>query len=449
VTYASAMPGLRWPALPGPRGLMRLALLQQLGESQWWPPERIRARQLEQLDALVAHARAHSPFYAERLAHLPPQLDEAHWQALPILERETVQAEAARLRCDAYPREHGARQALYTSGSTGTPVATEQTELCQLFWEAFTLRDHYWHGRDFSGKLAALRHFPAGTLAQGGGRGPNWGKATEALVVTGPVTMLDVSATTAEQLAWLAREDPDYLLVHPTVLRELLDAWAQGARRPASLRQVRTISEALPEGLRALCREVLGVPMTDLYSTREAGYLALQCPEHEHYHVQSENARVEILDEAGRPCGPGEVGRVVVTPLHNFAFPLLRYAIGDYAEVGDACPCGRGLPVIKRILGRQRNMLTYPDGRRVWPILHYRALSRLHPVRQMRMTQHSLERIEVELVTSVRPDADKEAELVAFIREKLGHPFLVQFSYPERIERSPGGKFEDFVSRVH
>ena len=127
---------------------------------------------------------------------------------------------------------------------------------------------------------------------------------------------------------------------------------------------MRTFGEILEPVCRATCQQVFGVKVVDMYSSQEVGYIALQCPEHEHYHVQAENLLVEVLAEDGRGCGPGEVGRVVVTTLHNFAMPLLRYDIGDYAEVGASCPCGRGLGVLTRILGRQRNLLVLPDGRR-------------------------------------------------------------------------------------
>ena len=127
--------------------------------------------------------------------------------------------------------------------------------------------------------------------------------------------------------------------------------------RLPGLREVRTLGEASTPDLRALCREAWGVPLVDVYSAEEVGYIALQCPEHEHYHVQAESVLVEILDERGAPAPPGETGRVVVTDLHNFAMPLVRYEIGDYAEVGEPCACGRGLPVLRRIVGRVRNML--------------------------------------------------------------------------------------------
>jgi phenylacetate-CoA ligase len=77
--------------------------------------------------------------------------------------------------------------------------------------------------------------------------------------------------------------------------------------------------------------------------------MALQCPDHPHYHVLAENCLLELLDAAGRPA---RAGRVVVTPLHNFATPLLRYDLGDEAEFGPPCACGRALPVLTRISRR-------------------------------------------------------------------------------------------------
>jgi phenylacetate-CoA ligase len=89
-----------------------------------------------------------------------------------------------------------------------------------------------------------------------------------------------------------------------------------------------------------------------VYSSDEAGYIALQCPEGEHYHVQSESLLLEVLDAAGSACMPGQVGRVIVTTLNNFAMPLVRYDTGGDAEVGPPCACGRGLPVLRSLVER-------------------------------------------------------------------------------------------------
>src|SRR3970282_1475490 len=100
----------------------------------------------------------------------------------------------------------------------------------------------------------------------------------------------------------------DYLLSHPSNLAELAKlSLAQNVRFPR-LREVRTSGELLTQEVRDLCRQAWDVPVTDMYSANEVGYIALQCPQHEHYHVQPEDVIVEVLDERGEPCAPGQTG---------------------------------------------------------------------------------------------------------------------------------------------
>ena len=139
---------------------------------------------------------------------------------------------------------------------------------------------------------------------------------------------------------------------------------------------------------------------------------------------------------------------MVVTTLHNFSMPLIRYEIGDYAEVGHSCSCGRGLPVLTRILGRQRNMLVFPNGEKKWPILPMSTLSAVHPVRQFQFVQKSPDTIELRLVTDRVLNEAEEREFTGILHDRFNHPFRITFSYPERIPRSKTGKYEDFVSEI-
>jgi phenylacetate-CoA ligase len=136
---------------------------------------------------------------------------------------------------------------------------------------------------------------------------------------------------------------------------------------------------------------------------------------------------------------------VVVTPLHNFATPLVRYAIGDHAEVGPPCPCGRGLPVVARILGRTRNMVRLPDGTLHWAALESQRFAAIAPIVQYQIVQTAAG-IEMKLVARRPLSADEERELRAMVQWSLGHPFAIAFSYHEHIPRGPGGKFEEFRS---
>ena len=191
----------------------------------------------------------------------------------------------------------------------------------------------------------------------------------------------------------------------------------------------------------------LGARIVHNYSTAEAGYLALQCPEDErHFHVCAETVLLEVVDAQGRACAPGEVGRVLLTPLHNFAMPLLRYEVGDEAEVGPPCPCGRGLPVLRAIVGRTLDRLLLPDGsERRAELRHYR-LARNPRVVEYQVVQRSLERIEVLLVVTSPLDAQEEDALRALAREEVGEGFRIDLTTVDSIPRTPAGKLRPFMS---
>ncbi|MEE8189814.1 MAG: hypothetical protein V3T80_11440 [Kiloniellales bacterium] len=442
-----------WPALPRPDGARRLALLQQLEASQWWPPETLRTQQFRQVTALLGHAARTVPFYKDRLlaAGIEPgaPITEETWAGIPLLTREDIQDAGEALYSKALPPGHGRVQKIATSGSTGKPIVVQGTGMTQLFWDLFTLRDHIWHRRDLSAKLAVIRSLPgdAGQYPKGTSL-RHWGRPVAAVYPSGPCVALSVTATIEQQAEWLLRERPDYLLTLPSNLMALArHCQDQGIAFPW-LREVRTLSEVVTPRLRQICREVWGVSLSDIYSAQEVGYIALQCPEAEHYHVQAEGHLVEVLDQGGEPCGPGEVGRVVVTDLHNFASPLIRYVVGDYAELGGPCACGRGLPVLKRIAGRARNMLTLPTGGQVWPRLSEARYHEIEPLRQYQLVQTSLEKLEMRLVVTRPMTREEEDRLRGIVLERIGYPFPITFSYHDEIPRGPGGKYEDFKSEV-
>jgi phenylacetate-CoA ligase len=454
VVPKSSMIGVRWPAFPEPKSARLLSLAFQLERSQWWSPQDILRMQLAQISELLRHADRTVPRYRQAFARVGLRPDRGplsleQFREIPLLERPEVQKLGERLRASDVPPGHGRAWAVSTSGSTGRAVQTMQTDATRAVWSALTLREHLWHRRDFAAKLSAIRFTKDEAAAPPHGKQiPSWGPPTNAMIETGPSSMLWLRASHAEQKEWLLREDPTYLLTYPTNLDCLAREFEKDGAKLPSLRGIRTVSETVTEETRQAAREVFGVPLTDMYSSYEVGFIAMQCPEHEHYHVQSENVLVEILDEDERPCGPGEIGRVVLTHLQNFATPLIRYDVGDYAEVGELCPCGRGLPVLRRIVGRTRNMLHRPDGSTYWPTTGSKSCRKVAPVSQVQMVQTSLETIEVRIVPEGPITEEHERELMAVFRRVLGYPFEVKLVYVDEIPRSKSGKYEEFLSLI-
>jgi len=412
----------------------------QLRESEQAAPDVISALQKEQIDLLAAHAYANSAFWRARLDAVAFGMDADWFTKLPLLTRVEAKAAGSALFALPVPPHHGGIHELLTSGSTGTPMIIKKTDLALLFWRAITMRDSLWHRRDLSGKLAVVR------VGAAPGAIDSWGDAYEGYA-TGPCVVFDARSDVDTQLDWLQAEQPDVLLTHASNLRALALRSIELNVSLPRLREARSFSEQLAADLRDKVREAWNVPLSDLYSANEVGYVALQCPHSGLYHVQAEDVWVEIIDDDGRLCGAGESGRVVVTSLHNFAMPLLRYELGDYATVGGPCSCGRGLPTIERILGRTRNMLRLPGGRAAFPGFPLGPLSRTPAIRELKMIQHSLADIELHLVLERPLTGDEEATLIDAVCARLQHPFRVTLTPVPEIVRS-SYKREDFECRM-
>jgi len=424
-TPISAVPGNQWPVLPSAADSLVGAVLGQITHTQWWPPELLLTHQRRQLRELLAHARATVPFYAERFKGidlLGGELDIEAFHRIPILTRADLQRNARSLLSTKFPKSHGTVTKIQSSGSTGQPVSVTQSTISTLFHRAFNLRLHLWNERDSMGKAAAIVVLSDPVLARTVPRdgASSWASGFR----SGPMVYFDVQNPVSEQLRWLIETDPEYLLTYPTVLRALLLLTRDFAIVPSKLRDVTVMGEVVDPDLARLCRRTWGVPVTAaLY--------------------------VEIVNQDGEQCAPGETGRVVVTDLHNFAMPLIRYDVGDYAEPGNGCSCGRGLPTLARIVGRRRNMFVLPSGERFWPSAFKAGdLLDIAPVRQVQLVQRSTTRVEVRLVVDQALEPQTEDRIRDHLGKTLGHPFEFDLVYPISIPRSAGGKYEDCMSDV-
>lgn len=434
----AVVPGIVWPPLPTDV----LGILAALRATEALTEHEIQAGQLRQLCALAEHARTHTSWGRQ---HLPEVLSWEAFQGLPVLDRQYVQAHEDELRAEYVPAEHGHTYPAMTSGSTGTPVQVWKSVLAGAVWTAVNIRDHQWHQRDLSLTLAAIRRAP--DAAYPGMYCSTWGYASDVLGGTGQCWLLDVGVPAHEQIAWLVEHsDFAYLLTFPSNLSELLRVCEERGQHWPFLREVRTVSEPVSEELRARCRHVFGVEIVDMYSTQELGYLALQRPDGPGYYVMSDTHVVEVLGDDGSSCRPGEIGRVVVTALHNFAMPLFRYDVGDLALVGE--PGALPFPVLERVFGRSRNLLLAPDGTRRWPSLGTLVLMKIAPVVQHQFVQVARDRIVVRLVVGRAVTSEEEHAMRMHLQSRNPEGIHFEFIYVDDIPRGAGGKFEDFISEV-
>ncbi len=450
-----------WALAAGNEGDNLRELVGNLDETQWMVPEDIRAHQMAALTALVRHAHETVPYYRELFEQigLSPDapLTETVWSTIPILERADLRDLGDRLRARSYPAPMGPSSMHASGGSTGVPVRVRRTQLEGLLWNAVCLREQTWHEDGVAGTLANLKGISKeaweaiskapGTLkAEGGLIIDAWGPPVSSVWRTGRMGLLQPHHSPEAQLRFLKALRPARLLLRPSTLRLLLAHLREQKESLEGLRSVWTMSEGVNTDLRDMCRDVLGCEIVSNYSAGEAGYLALQCPTGVGYHVMSEVVRLEVLDADGRACEPGDIGRVIVTPLNNYAMPLLRYAIGDEAEAGAPCRCGRGLPVLSQIVGRVQDYLLLPDGsRRRVNLSHYR-ISAMGFIREFQVAQTGPLHAELRLAASRELSADERATLDTLFKNAVGSSFERKIVVVDEIAKTSSGKLLQFVN---
>lgn len=437
-------------ALPPPEHSPLARNMHALDQMQWWTTQQLENYQLAQLKVLLTYFYEQSDWVARRLVATGKRIEDLTasmdaLRTLPLTQRRDYQDADEFFHARQVPQDHMPVSSRKSSGSTGQPVELFRSAGCGHAWQAVAMRDHLWHERDFKGRFAVVRPAIGKPVSQ-----KTWGPPVDLIYESGSSYAMDVTTDIAVLVDWLHEVNPHYLLIYPIVLRSVLEHPRFEAKRLTHIKQVRTISENAPPALRENVKEVLNVPMVDIYSSEETGTIAMQCPVSGLYHTMDEMLITEVIRDDGSVCAEGEVGRVVVTDLCNLASPVIRYANMDYAERGPTCPCGRGLKTLRRILGRERNMLKLPDGRSHWPTTGYRDYHQVADVLQFQVIQKAMHSLEVRLVVrSGKLSMEQEKAMTDIICRWLSHPFECQYQYFDlQIPRSTSGKFEEFICEI-
>ncbi len=441
-------PLIRWPNLLTGDAATLAMLVNQLEHTQRMPAPMLINQQMLQLREILAHHYEHSP-------HLRARMDSAgitvgqiqtlsDLARIPPITKAHIQAAGDAFNSTLVPDSHKPVGLASTSGSTGQPVDVKKTRLNQLFWQAMAIRDHAWYKRDYRGKMASIR-----ATVKDIGTSDAWGQPMSILFRTGPAMCMPLTTDTHAQIRLLEEFQPNVLIAHAGVLGGLVEIWEREGFNLPELKHIKSMGDNCRDELRSRVKAVTGLAPEDNYSCSEVGCIAIQCPASGQYHIMSETLIVEILDGNGRACRPGETGRVVVTDLHNAAAPVIRYDLGDHAEVGTPCTCGRTLPTLRRILGRERNLFCRPDGSKFWPKAGRYKMVEVADVRQWQLIQHSLDLIEVNLVTDEPLNDLQIAAMQELIRAEMSLDCQVQVTeHRSLLPLSMSGKFEESICLI-
>jgi phenylacetate-CoA ligase len=449
--------GNTWPEVPNAAAAPVWAAYLELDRTQWLDRAALEAGQLAQVRTLLAHCWDNVPYYRQVMEATGIRPNDVQsmddFRRLPLLPRRTYHELFPQFCAATLPAGMRVVRKGTTSGTSGVPVEVRYTDRVDLWWTAFYLRDCEWCGIDQRGTLAVIRaSTQKGAALQpllAGVVVPHWNPDLKGIIATGPCHYMDIHQDAHRQLEWLCRVRPHCLLSFPSHLDYLAGRMLEQEERLPGLQAVVTISETVTEQARARIQEAFSVSLKDIYSCSEAGYVASTCPKGHGLHVHAENVLLEVLDEHDRPCGPGQTGRVLLTTLHNFQTPFIRYDIQDEATVGpQACPCGRGLQLLTRVLGRRHPMLRLPDGRMRIATGLVPAIRDVGGCHQFQIVQRAADHVQVRVVPSRSWRGEHAEQITKVVREFFEAAVRVDVRMFDQLQLPPNGKLRVVVDET-
>lgn len=442
------------------RGRSTMACYRELVRTQRWSLDALRELQVHKLRALLKHAYAKCPAYRQRIDDAgidPGCADHEMLARLPTVSKDDMRhadatltltsgAPATSVRppsrslatdfCD--PTVRGGLHRFTTGGSTGDPLVFFVDRRRQAADIAARVRSRRWFGVELGDRELYLWGAPMELSRQDRLR-----SLRDRLINHRLCSAFEMTAARMDQyLAAIKRFDPIHIFGYPSSLARLVrHARKRGASAShRALRAVFTTGEVCMTQDRSAIRDYFGVPVADGYGSREAGFIAHECPAGR-MHVTMECAIVEIIDDAGKRVSDGETGEIVITNLDAFGMPFIRYRTGDLSRrLVEPCPCGMAHETLGPIEGRRGDAIRLPGG----GIAHM--LSAIYPLREcpqisrFRVIQRRDLSLDVQIVAPGSFRAEQQSDLSRRVARQFADRLAVRLHVVSEIEPDPSGK---------
>ncbi len=423
-----------------------LSHLRLLEHSQFLTEEELRARQWPRLKRILAHAYSNCPFYARFYdSHGLTPSDIRSWddfRSIPLLSKKEIRA--YRTDMIAHDIRRDELIPVKTSGSTGVSLFFYMDEVCRQWRRACTIRHDRWAGWDIGDRIGYM-------WTPGANSRRLRMRLRNALLNRGcnlaPVRITDEDMESfARRL--LRRPVAALCGITHAIYLFALFVHSRGLRgiRP---RGVICTAMVLLKNERETIESVFDTKVFNRYGCEEVSLVASECEAHSGLHINMDALVVEVLRD-GQPVAPGEAGEVVVTDLTNYAFPFIRYRLGDVAvPSAQKCPCGRGLPMLSHVEGRTADYILTPDGALVSGIslTDHLALLILH-VEQFQIVQERTDFVRFRIVRAPGFNEDSLRRLDGLVHQRLGPRMKYECEFVDKIAQEASGKYRFVISKV-
>lgn len=415
---------------------------------QWWSSGDLYKLGDQRARSLAIHSSKNVPYYRQLFNSLgidPTQKAfPEDWNRLPVLEKDTLRTQYNGLIAET---EHAKRaRQNHSGGSTGKPVAfLSDLALYEIMaanmrlifswagWRPGEMVLHLWGGKEKKLPLTFWDNIKT--------------------ILSGYLVLPVYSFDEGNFMRWwevLNVYQPTIIYAYPSVAAEFSKWLEEKGFQPKGIKGVFCSAEVLFPGHRKIIEQVFNCKVYNQYGSRETPCVACECPEG-NMHIFIDLNRVEFLDQPEDPVGPK---RIIVTPLENYAQPLLRYDLGDLGIPKEGiCPCGRGYPLMEMNLGRQNDHIRAINGRTIYPSFFIHLLDGQKWVKRFQFRQRNPKSLDLVLETESLPDIQKHvdrliSEILPHLRDMMRSEIKLNVRIEPFIERTLAGKHRFVINEL-
>jgi phenylacetate-CoA ligase len=414
-----------------------------LQESQYWDESRLSAFEQDQVLLFLDHSVRTSPYYQEReiykkvtrLSELP---------LLPELTKEAIRKDSESFYCRDLKQLDPTWA--HTSGTTGQALKFPVSSSCYQREYAFRATHYSWAGYTYESREPMLVCQGHPVAHHDRMNPPFW---TRDLINN----MLFMSSYHLSDRTFhfyaqeMDRFSPTIANGYPSSMYLLAIAYLKYGSGRLRMNAVYTTSETLFSHQRKTIERAFGCSVFDWYGNSEMCGNIVECERGER-HLKREHSFLEVVDGEGTPVPPGGTGRLLCTGFGNWAFPLVRYSIGDVVKLArnQTSVCGRSGVLIDKVLGRMEDYVMTSDGRLVGRLDHLFKDS-LNVI-EAQIVQRVPGAVTLRIVPGEHFGVRDERQIRDEAALRLGSSTEVVFERVSHIPRGPTGKFPFIISSL-
>lgn len=404
--------------------------------------------QKTQLNNLISFAKTRSNFWSQRLPSNDININEI--VCIKPLTRQELASQVTSEGALITPEDGQEVQSYASSGSTGTPIRVHYLTQNARYNELRSIAQYLIEGRNLQLNRTFIKPANATQLKNSGNNilvdiHSTWLGQLSNIFEGGHHKIIQLLRSDKTLIEELRAHPVGYLACLGSQMEWLLESMGDAIRELGIYMWLHH-SDNINLKTRARLNE-LGIPSQSIYSCSEVGLIGFECRNQpHHYHVAHSNVIVEASSDSV-DCDGESLNKLLVTHLHSYATPLIRYDLGDYGKVLKNCPCGHDGTTLAHVYGRKKFFIQTSKGPVFFPFFSA-PIQSVIDLKEISMRQFKLNEVEVDIVSD--HEISKESFLLAqrYLQSTTSEEIKFNLRQVKDIDWSSNPKRLPFVCQI-